>query len=131
MKKHILIVDDEADIRELLAEYLSQFGFRITAVGSPDEAERVVEKDLPNLIISDLQLEDSDGLSMVRAIKNKRPDMPVLLLTGIHFAPEVVRTKLSKTVTSYLQKTVALERIVAEVRHLLNEGPAAPEGKKQ
>ncbi|HNC24684.1 MAG TPA: response regulator [Opitutaceae bacterium] len=131
MKKHILIVDDEADIRELLAEYLSQFGFRITAVGSPDEAERVVEKDLPNLIISDLQLEDSDGLSMVRAIKNKRPDMPVLLLTGIHFDPEVVRTKLSKTVTSYLQKTVALERIVAEVRHLLNEGPAAPEGKKQ
>ncbi len=131
MKKHILIVDDEADIRELLAEYLSQFGFRITAVGSPDEAERVVEKDLPNLIISDLQLEDSDGLSMVRAIKDKRPDMPVLLLTGIHFDPEVVRTKLSKTVTSYLQKTVALERIVAEVRHLLNEGPAAPEEKKQ
>ncbi len=130
MKKHILIVDDEADIRELLAEYLSQFGYRITAVGTPDDAQRVVAKDLPALIISDLQLEDSDGLSMVRAIKDTHPAMPVLLLTGIHFDPEVVRTKLSKTVTSYLQKTVALERIVAEVRHLLNEGPPATEPKQ-
>ncbi|MBS0663492.1 MAG: response regulator [Verrucomicrobia bacterium] len=130
MKKHILIVDDEADIRELLGEYLAQFGYRITAAGATDEAQRVVAMDPPDLIISDLQLEDSDGLDMVKTIKGSRPDMPVLLLTGIHFDPEVVRTTLSKTVTAYLQKTVPLERIVAEVRHLLKEGPAAPEPRQ-
>ncbi|MEI7552103.1 MAG: response regulator [Verrucomicrobiota bacterium] len=119
MKKHILIVDDEVAICDLLKEFLVSCDYRVSAVCSADEAQRVVRADPPQLIISDLQLEDSDGLDMVKSLKAILPEVPVILLTGIHFDPEVVRDTLSKTVTSYLQKTVTLERILAEVRQLI------------
>jgi len=121
MKKHILIVDDEKEIRELLGEFLAQFGYRVTGASTAIEAQRVIASDPPQLMISDLQLEDSDGLDMIQACKAIKPDLPVLLLTGILFDPEVVRDTLSKKVESYLHKTASLERIVAEVRRLLGD----------
>jgi DNA-binding NtrC family response regulator len=119
MKKHILIVDDEASIRGLLAQYLTRQGYRVTPVESAAEARRVVAADAPVLIISDLQLEDSDGLTMIQELKTALPDVPVILLTGVLFDPQVVNETLSKTVTVYLQKTTPLTTIVGEIRRLI------------
>jgi CheY-like chemotaxis protein len=121
MKKHIVIVDDEAAIRDLLTEFLTSSGYRITAVSSALEAQEAVHKDRPDLIISDLQLEDSDGLDMIGKLKAKLPDTPVILLTGIFFDPKVVREVLTKGVSSYLEKTSPLTKILAEVQRLLGE----------
>lgn len=119
MKKHILIVDDEADIRELLQQYLSAMGYRVSAVETAMEAERIMAADPPALVVSDLQLEDSDGLDMIERLKIARPDTPVILLTGVLFDPQVVSETLSKKISSYLQKTTPLARILEEVRRLI------------
>jgi DNA-binding NtrC family response regulator len=119
MKKHILIVDDEADIRDLLAEYLGENGYRTTAVPSAIEAQRSVLKDPPQLIISDFQLEDSDGLAMITQLKETLPDTPMMLLTGVLLDPHVVRDALGKKIAAYLQKTAPLGRILEEVRQLI------------
>ena len=121
MKKHILIVDDEVNIRELLGQFLSQSGYRVTGASNTGEAQRVIAADPPQLLISDLQLEDSDGLEIIKALKISHPDMPTLLLTGVLFDPGVVLDLLSHMGTSYLHKTVTLERILTEVRHLIGE----------
>jgi DNA-binding NtrC family response regulator len=118
MKKHILIVDDEADVRDLLEKFLTLQGYRITAVPSAIEALRAVASDPPNLVISDLQLEDSDGLDMIEQLKVRLPDTPMMLLTGVFFDPQVVRETLSKKVACYLQKTSPLAQILTEVRRL-------------
>jgi CheY-like chemotaxis protein len=118
MQKHILVVDDEADIRDLLKEFLGHSGYRVTAVPSAIEAQEIVERDAPNLIISDLQLEDSDGLDMIEHLKSKLPNTPMMLLTGVLFDPKVVRDTLSKKVSCYLEKTSSLARILEEVRRL-------------
>lgn len=118
MKKHLLIVDDEANVRDLLDRFLSGSGYRVTAVASAAEATRVVQKDPPQLIISDLQLEDSDGLEMIAKLKSLLPDTPVILLTGVLFDPKVVRDVLSGKVSAYLEKTSPLSRILEEVRRL-------------
>jgi len=116
--KHILIVDDEAPIREILSQMLTQSGFRVTEAPSALQALSVVDSDPPDLLISDLQLEESDGLSMISKMRAQRPSLPVILLTGILLDEEVVRDSISKLVTAYLPKTAPLARVLEEVRRL-------------
>lgn len=119
MQKHIIVVDDEAVIRELLAAFLTHNGYRVTTVSSAFEAEDVSGRDKPHLVITDLQLEDSDGLDMIAKLRATLPDTPVILLTGVLFDPKVARDVLSKKVSSYLAKTAPLGRILEEVKRLL------------
>ncbi len=119
MKNKILIIDDEAQIRDLLAQFLVGSGYVVTTAGSAAEALTCVDRDPPDLILSDLQLEDADGLEMIGRLKTVLPATPVILLTGVLFDAEVVRDILNKQVASYLAKTSPLSRILAEIRHLL------------
>jgi len=119
MNKHILVVDDEVPIRELLSQYLGRNGYRVTAVGTAAEAEMLLATDPPQLVISDLQLEESDGLVMIERFKAKLPDTPVMLLTGVMFDPEVIESTISGKVSSYLHKTAPLTQIMSEIRRLI------------
>ncbi len=119
MNKHLLLVDDEIAIRELLTQYLGRAGYRVTAVGTAQEAERVIAEDPPDLVMTDLQLEESDGLMMIEKMKQTLPTTPVILLTGVLFDPEVIEGTISKKVSSYLPKTTPLVKIKAEIQRLL------------
>lgn len=120
MKKHLLIVDDEAEIRDLLALFLTTNGYHVTALESALEAQRFIQTTTPDLIISDLQLEDSDGLEMIEQIKARLPNTPVILLTGVLFDAQVFKDTLSKKVSAYLMKTTPLAKIKAEIERLLS-----------
>ena len=119
MPKHLLIVDDEAPIRAILAQLFVHHGYRVTEASTALEAQKAAVADRPDLIISDLQLEDSDGLEMIEKLKALLPDTPVILLTGVLFDAETVRDTLSKKVSSYLYKTTPLARILEEVQRLI------------
>lgn len=119
--KHILCIDDEEEIREVLEEMLVHKGYRVSSVGTAVEARRVVAESPPDLIISDLQMTDTDGLVLLEELKKTLPKVPVMLLTGVVFEPEVVRETIQKLVNSYVDKTSSLERIVSEIRRLLGE----------
>jgi DNA-binding NtrC family response regulator len=123
MNKHILIVDDEPDIRFILEKFLTASGYRVTAVASASEALQVGKQEAPDLVISDLQLEDADGLEMIAELKAIHPDQRVILLTGVLFDPEVVSGVLSTKVACYLEKTSSLTRILEAVQHLLGQPP--------
>lgn len=132
MKKHILLVDDEEDVRDILAQALTMRGYRVSAAAAGDEALRMVRSDPPQLLISDLQMEDSDGLELIEEIKTELPELPVILLTGMIFDTEVIREKISKKVSCYLDKTNTLQRVTQEVQRLLGDTPVVafpPVGK--
>ncbi len=119
MQKHILIVDDEAEIRTTLAEVLAFHGYSTTAVASALEAEKAAAAQTPDLVISDLQLEHSDGLTLIEQLKKQLPGTKILLLTGVYFEPEVVRDVLAQTVSAYLYKTAPLKEIIDTVKKLI------------
>jgi DNA-binding NtrC family response regulator len=121
MKKHILIVDDEADVRDVLAQALTVKGYRVSSAESGVEALRVAKSDPPNLMISDLQMEDSDGLELIQQLKETFPDLPVILLTGMIFDADVVRDTISKKVSCYIEKTASLQKVTQEVQRLLGD----------
>jgi DNA-binding NtrC family response regulator len=122
MKAHILAIDDEKDIREMVQQRLMLEGYRVTAVGSPEEARRIVREDAPQLIIADLQMDQTDGLVLIEELKALLPGVPIILLTGVVFDPDVIRDNISKKVSCYLDKTSSLTRLIDEVRRLLNGG---------
>lgn len=119
MKQHILIIDDEASIRDLLGRFLTECGYEVTPIETVHDALEAVRTHTPDLIISDLQLEDGDGLEMIGQIKHERPDIPVILLTGVLFDHEVVDKVLRSKVACYLEKTSPLSKIKKTVESLL------------
>lgn len=119
MKDRILLVDDEAQIRDMLGQALTANGYKVTGAASAAEALAAARGSPPDLIISDLQLEDTDGLKMIAELKALLPDKPVILLTGVLFDTAVVRDVLSSKVASYLPKTSSLAKILETVRRLL------------
>jgi DNA-binding NtrC family response regulator len=118
MNKLILIVDDEAEIRDLLAQYLGSAGFRTVTAATPAEAFAAVDREAPQLVISDLQLEESDGLAMLEKIRVRLPGVPLVLLTGVLFDQAVIDRTLSQKVNAYIDKTAPLSRVLAEVKRL-------------
>jgi DNA-binding NtrC family response regulator len=123
--KHILSVDDEADIRELLQEALTINGYRVSTAAEPTEAKRIVKEDPPQLIIMDFQIEEGDGFVLIEEFRKLAPGTPILLLTGAVFDRQVVRDTIEKKVSSYLDKTASLATIVSEIRRLLGDTPDA------
>ena len=119
MPSHILIVDDEAPIREVLSEALACAGYRVTPAASVEEAMRIVVADTPNLVITDLQLEESDGFELADQIKGIAPDVPILLLTGVLFEDQAVHVTAGNKIAAVLEKTASLARVIEEVKRLL------------
>jgi CheY-like chemotaxis protein len=83
----VLIVDDDLDNRELLAEFLELSGFPVVSCGSAAEADRILDaRGRPGVVLSDVVLPDVPGTAFVKAMKT-RPgfaDIPVVFLTGFH-----------------------------------------------
>jgi len=122
MKKHILSVDDEQDIRELLQESLGMQGYRVSAAATRDEARKIAKEDRPDLIILDFQIEESDGFVLIDEFRSLYPKVPLMLLTGAVFGKGAVREAIEKKVASYLDKTASLAQIVGEVQRLIGDG---------
>jgi DNA-binding NtrC family response regulator len=125
MKKHILAIDDEADIRELLREVLTIKGHRVSTAADPEQAKKIIKEDPPQLIILDFQIEQGDGFVLIEDLKRLGPKIPILLLTGALFDRHVVRDAIEKRVSRYLDKTASLSTIVSEIELLLADAPAS------
>ncbi len=79
MAKHILVVDDDQEIRTLLAEYLEHNGFRVSVLPDGRELTRILEERAIDLLVLDLMLPGTDGLALCRDLRT-RSRLPVLIL---------------------------------------------------
>ena len=79
---HILVVDDDRDIRTLLSDYLQKNGYRVTAVAEGKAMRRTLEQTHIDLIVLDLMLPGEDGLKLCRDLR-AQSQMPVLMLTAL------------------------------------------------
>jgi DNA-binding response OmpR family regulator len=115
---HILSIDDEVSILQLVKEYLELNGFRVSGASTPRSALDIVKQDPPDLVITDLQLPESDGLALIPRLREHLPEVPIILLTGVHFESEMVDQSLSPEIAGYVNKTAPLSSLLAEVnRH--------------
>jgi two-component system OmpR family response regulator len=80
-RPHVLIVDDDREIRGLLAQYLEKHEFRTTAVAEGREMRRVLERSHVDLLVLDVMLPGEDGLSLCRELRG-RSQLPIIMLTA-------------------------------------------------
>ena len=78
---NILVVDDDAEIRSLVAEYLTQHGYRVSTARDGTAMRRAIESERPDLVVLDLMLPGEDGLSLCRDLRAKS-NLPVIMLTA-------------------------------------------------
>ncbi|MGH6814538.1 MAG: response regulator, partial [Hyphomicrobiaceae bacterium] len=84
MAADILVVDDEADIRDLVAGILEDEGHQCRLARDSDEALTAIEQRRPNLVVLDIWLQGSrlDGLEILSVVKKAHPDLPVVIISG-------------------------------------------------
>ena len=75
MKQHILIVDDEDQIRELLSLYLTRHGYEVSTARTSAQTLQIIEKTLVNIVVLDISLADEDGMGLLSAIKARHPEV--------------------------------------------------------
>lgn len=121
MSKLILHVDHEPQIRELFRDALLDEGYRVTSVASAGEALKALSGETPDLIISDFHLADSDGLGLIRVVKERLPDTPVVLLTGALIDTRLADMAMGDLIDTCLSKTSPLNKILTEIARILGK----------
>jgi two-component system response regulator RegA len=120
--KSLLVLDDDAPLRNRLGRALEQRGFEPTLVGSVQEAIAAVKIHAPAYAVLDMRLEDGSGLKVVEAVRDARPDAKIIMLTGYGNIATAVQAVKAGAV-DYLSKPADADDVV---RALLAKGDAAP-----
>ena len=115
---HVLVVDDEPDIRELLELTLVKMGLGVTSVGTLAEAKECLKTERYGLCLTDMRLPDGEGLELVRHIAGLATDLPVAVITA-HGSAQNAVAALKAGAFDYVSKPVGLEQLRALVRSAL------------
>jgi len=121
---HVLVVDDDAEIRKLLGEYLQRNGFRVSLATNGQEMRRAVEQTRPDIIVLDLMLPGESGLGLCRDLRSTS-SLPVIMLTAR--GEEVDRiVGLEMGADDYLSKPFSPRELLARIKSILRRTRALP-----
>jgi two-component system OmpR family response regulator len=120
----VLVVDDEANLAELLAMALRLEGWEISVALTGSKAVSLAKRERPDAVVLDMMLPDFDGLEVLRRIRNIVTDVPVLFLTARDSVEDRV-AGLTAGGDDYVTKPFSLEEVVARLRGLLRRAGAA------
>jgi len=119
---HLLVVDDDARLRELLRRYLADSGFRVTAAADASEARLSLASFAFDLVVLDVMMPGESGLDLTQALRRENR-VPVLLLTAMG-EPEDRINGLEQGAEDYLPKPFEPRELVLRIRNILQRRPA-------
>ncbi len=120
---HILAVDDDPDIRQVITEYLENNDLRVSAVESGAAMKDLLQREIVDLIVLDLRLKGEDGMSLARELREES-SIPIIILTGK--ADEADRVmSLELAADDYLTKPFSPRELLARIRSLLRRAKAS------
>jgi len=125
---HILIVDDDAEIRTLLTQYLEKNGLRATAVGDGRAMWQALERASVDLVVLDLMLPGDDGLTLCRTLRTKS-EIPVVMLTARGDETDRI-VGLEMGADDYLPKPFSARELLARIKVILRRTRALPPNLK-
>lgn len=119
---HVLAVDDDASVRQLVADYLSQNELRVTTVATGKELQAVMARETIDLVVLDVRLQGEDGMQIARKLR-EQSGIPILMLTGrAEEADRVMGLELGAD--DYLTKPFSPRELLARIRALLRRAQA-------
>ncbi|GIV08726.1 MAG: acetoacetate metabolism regulatory protein AtoC [Fimbriimonadales bacterium] len=125
MAKTILIVDDELNIRRVLERALTREGYQVHTAEGGHQALRVLDETPCDLMLTDVVMPDMTGLELLKRVRQKYPNLQVILMTAFGTIPTAVEAMRSGAY-DFLTKPLDMEVLRKVVRHALREPAAAP-----
>jgi DNA-binding response OmpR family regulator len=122
---HVLVVDDEPMVREVITNYLERDGYRVASVVDGAAALRWLDTGEPDLVVLDLMLPNVDGLSVLAQLRKTRADLPVIVVTARGEEPDRV-LGLELGADDYVVKPFSPRELVARVSSVLRRARPAP-----
>jgi two-component system OmpR family response regulator len=122
---HVLIVDDDAEIRSLLSQYLVTNGFRVTAVADGRAMSQALSAGRIDLVVLDLMLPGDDGLTLCRNLRAKS-DIPVVMLTARGEETDRI-IGLEMGADDYLAKPFSARELLARIKAILRRARSLPD----
>jgi two-component system OmpR family response regulator len=117
-RPHVLVIDDEPNIRDLVQAALRFHGFEVSTAGSGEEGLALARSERPDLILLDVLLPDISGFDVCRRLRDEDDDVPVIYLTARDTPSDTV-TGLSLGGDDYVTKPFSLDEIVARIKAIL------------
>lgn len=116
----ILIIDDEDDIRMLIAGILEDEGYRVAHAATSDQAMQIIDEDAPDLVIQDIWLQgsDKDGIEILQSSKTKHPDLPFLMISG-HGTIETAVSAIKAGAYDFIEKPFKSDRLLLMISRAL------------
>ncbi len=112
----ILITDDEADIRSLIADILEDEGYSCRKVGTADQCMSAIEDEAPSLMILDIWLKgsDMDGIDILKSVRRSHPDIPIIIISG-HGNIEIAVAAIKQGAYDYIEKPFNIDQLMVVV----------------
>jgi DNA-binding response OmpR family regulator len=127
MSQHLLVVDDEPQIRDLLSVYFLKQGYRVTTAANSAETERALQQSDVDLVVLDIGLGDEDGLKLLAKLKATYPGILVIMLTGMGFVEDLLQEAHQKGADGYVSKVLPLDELLQAIQRTLDpQGTESP-----
>ena len=117
VRPHILVTDDDPQIRALLNEYFAENGLRVSIASKSEEMSKVLTDEAVDLIVLDLRLAGEDGMSIVRSLRDQS-SIPIVMLTGVRDEADRVMG-LELGADDYITKPFSPRELLARIRTVL------------
>jgi len=114
---HVLVVDDDPSMRQMVADFLGDYDFTVTAVGNGAEMTEVLAREFIDLLVLDLRLPGEDGIQIARRVR-EQSDLAIIMITGRREEADRVMA-LELGADDYLVKPFSLRELLARIRALL------------
>ncbi|GGY16867.1 response regulator [Paludibacterium paludis] len=124
MNTHILLVEDDDRLAELICAYLAKHGYRVERMSRGDEAETAILQSRPDLVILDVMLPGKDGFAVCRDVRPRYTGRILIMTARDEGVDEILGLELGAD--DYLAKPVEPRRLLARIRALLRRGGEDP-----
>ena len=124
VEPHILVVDDDADMRQLVSDYLGEFGLRVSTAPDGQAMRRQMAEHVVDLVLLDLKLPIEDGMTLARELRT-RSTIPIIMLTGLKDDVDRIMG-LELGADDYLTKPFNPRELLARIRAILRRAQSHP-----
>jgi DNA-binding response OmpR family regulator len=128
MSKRVLIVDDEPDVLETLAELVSAGGYEVTARSSFEEARKDITGDPPDILVTDVRLGPFNGIQLAVLMRAVRPEAPIIVLSA--YDDPTLRVEAARCQANYLTKPVSRKELLVSLAGMARVPAMGPASKR-
>ena len=116
----IVVVDDEKIVLDSCKRVLTSEGFEVLLATSVDDALKILETQIPELLLIDVKMPERDGMSLMEEIKRTLPDLPIVVMSG-YATNETISESVKKGAACFIAKPFTPDELIETIRQVLSK----------